>query len=384
MHDLVKINNRKIADLGILGGLLYFIILFCLNYNTDSLDSIVYVFMSCEQIKMKKILITGSSGFIGSYLVEEALSRNYTVYAGIRSSSSKKYLTDQRIIFFEMDFQKPKLIANSLRQFVLSEGPFDHIIHNAGIKQAHNKKDYSLMNFKCSKDFISAIIETQSLKQKFVYMSSIAAFGPGNGDSPINSNDVPNPISSYGKSKLQTEQFIKSLDKIKYIILRPSSVYGPRETGLFNFINLINRGLEPYIGSTAQYISLIYVKDLTRVVFDILESGHSNKAYFVSDGVRYSNYTFGQTIKRLLNKRTMTINVPHPIADIFAFTSEKIAWVSRKTSAINTDKMKELKRKNWFCDVSELMKDVDFHAKYNLETGLKESLDWYKSVGWLK
>ena len=54
---------------------------------------------------MKKILITGASGFIGSTLVEEALQYDdWEVHAGIRATSSKKYLSDPRIHFFAMNF----------------------------------------------------------------------------------------------------------------------------------------------------------------------------------------------------------------------------------------------------------------------------------------
>ena len=52
----------------------------------------------------KKILVTGASGFIGSFLVEGALERGMQVWAGVRKSSSRKYLQDSRIHFAVLDF----------------------------------------------------------------------------------------------------------------------------------------------------------------------------------------------------------------------------------------------------------------------------------------
>ena len=52
---------------------------------------------------MKKILITGASGFIGSFIVEEALKRGFETWAAVRKSSSRKYLNDSRIHFIELD-----------------------------------------------------------------------------------------------------------------------------------------------------------------------------------------------------------------------------------------------------------------------------------------
>ena len=51
----------------------------------------------------KSILITGASGFIGSFLVEEALRRGFDTWAGVRRTSSRVYLTDPRIRFIELD-----------------------------------------------------------------------------------------------------------------------------------------------------------------------------------------------------------------------------------------------------------------------------------------
>ena len=53
---------------------------------------------------MKRVLITGASGFIGSFMVEQALAYGYDVYAGIRKTSNKKYLKDDRIEFIEFNF----------------------------------------------------------------------------------------------------------------------------------------------------------------------------------------------------------------------------------------------------------------------------------------
>ncbi|MDR3266385.1 MAG: NAD-dependent epimerase/dehydratase family protein, partial [Tannerella sp.] len=50
-----------------------------------------------------KILITGASGFIGSFLVEEALNKSYQVWAGIRSTSNRQYLRDERIAFINLN-----------------------------------------------------------------------------------------------------------------------------------------------------------------------------------------------------------------------------------------------------------------------------------------
>ena len=56
---------------------------------------------------MDTILITGASGFIGSFIVEEAVRRGMETWAGVRKSSSREYLQDRRVRFLELDFAHP-------------------------------------------------------------------------------------------------------------------------------------------------------------------------------------------------------------------------------------------------------------------------------------
>ena len=70
---------------------------------------------------MESILITGASGFIGSFIVEEALKRKFGVWVGIRPTSSKKYLKNRKIHFLELDFAHPnELRAPDIKEPIIS------------------------------------------------------------------------------------------------------------------------------------------------------------------------------------------------------------------------------------------------------------------------
>ena len=74
-----------------------------------------------------KILITGASGFIGSYLVEEALNAGMEVWAAVRQSSSREYLQDSRIRFFHLDLRSDEALSASLDNHVGTHGPWDYV-----------------------------------------------------------------------------------------------------------------------------------------------------------------------------------------------------------------------------------------------------------------
>ncbi len=330
---------------------------------------------------MKKVLITGASGFIGSFLVQEALNQGFEVYAGMRTSSRKDFLSDPRINFIELGLSWKELIVEKLVYYEKEIGRFDCVIHCAGLTKSYKKEDFERVNFQYTKNIIEALIEANCVPNKFVYLSSLAAYGPGNEQSmqPINDSSNPNPISYYGKSKLKSEKFIHGLKDFPYLIFRPTGVYGPREKDYFLIYKSIKNHMETYIGSSKQQLSFIYVKDLAGLIIKSLESDICEKSYFVTDGNSYTSKEFSKIIKTHLNVKTISIVFPKTFVKFIAFCLEKIFALFGKTPTLYTEKYKEISSSNWLCDSSSAMKDFDFTPKYDLQKGLKETISWYKA-----
>ena len=334
---------------------------------------------------MESVLITGASGFIGSFLVEEGIRRKYRVYAGIRSSSSLRYLSDPGIRFLTFDFSTVDRIVKTLETCKHENIRFHYIIHNAGITKSQRKEDYYRINFLNTKNFLEALRQTGMIPEKFIFISSLAAYGPGNPVTmePILLSDEPHPIGLYGRSKLEAERYIMSQDKVPWLVFRPTGVYGPREKDYYVFFKTISRGLETYIGSARQMLTFVYVKDLVRLVFDAAVSPVVRRGYFVTDGREYDTDTFAALTKKILGKRTVVIRVPSGIVKRLAWMLEMTFGLWGAIPTLNTDKYKILSGRNWKCETRPLETDFGFRAEYDLEKGLQETLEWYKKEGWL-
>jgi len=331
----------------------------------------------------KNILITGASGFIGSFLVEEAIKRNYQAVAGIRASSSKKYLNDPAIHFLELDFNNDALLDSTLNEFANQYGRFHFIIHTAGLTKAKNRSSFDRVNFENTKRFVHALQRNHLVPNKFVYISSLASYGPGIGTKPITTYNLHHPLTEYGKSKLKAEEFLYENDNFPFLIINPTAVYGPRDKDFFFLLKTIEKHLELYLGSSEQLLSFVHVHDLVKAIFLSMESGFVNQNLLVSDLGTYTSKTLNSLIKKNLDKKTISIIVPSLLARAFAMVSELAGYFSGKPPVLNRERLKEFKVMNWSVDCTGITQ-LGYAPEFNLEKGLKQTVGWYKEQGWLK
>ncbi|MDR2466553.1 MAG: NAD(P)-dependent oxidoreductase [Prevotellaceae bacterium] len=333
-----------------------------------------------------KILITGAAGFIGSFLVEKALEKGFETYAGVRASSSRRYLNDERIRFIDLKYGDKAALVEQLRELKRAAGGFDYIVHNMGVTKCNNKSDFDRINYSFTRNFVEALTEAGAVPRKFVYMSSLSAWGGGNPKTgaPVKADDLPNPDTLYGKSKLKAERFIASIPGFPYVFLRPTGVYGPREKDYFMFDKTVAGGLEPAMGFRTQHLTFIYVRDLVKLVFLACESPVTGKGYFVADGREYTDAEYGAIVKKHLGRRrTLKIRIPLFLVKAVSYSLDTVCGWFGKSPTLNKDKYKLLRVANWRCDVSPAKRDFGFVADYDLDRGTAEAIEWYKREGWL-
>ena len=152
---------------------------------------------------MDKILVTGASGFIGSFIVEEALNRGMEVWAAVRKSSSKEYLQDKRIRFVELDLGNAERLKSQL-----SGHHFDYVVHAAGATKCLHRNDFYRVNTEGTKNLADAVVQLKMPLKRFVFISSLSIFGPVREKQPyeeIQETDKPMPNTANGHSKLLAE-----------------------------------------------------------------------------------------------------------------------------------------------------------------------------------
>ncbi|MBV6443020.1 MAG: NAD(P)-dependent oxidoreductase [Haliscomenobacteraceae bacterium CHB4] len=328
---------------------------------------------------MKRILITGASGFIGGFLAEEGLNRGWEVTAAVRPTSDRRWLQDKRIRFLELNFRNEADLQEKLK----NSGRFDFIIHNAGSTKEPNREGYFASNFDNTKRFADTLLNHELIPEKFLYVSSLAAVGPVRYDQLLKPGQTPRPVTFYGESKLASEQYLASLNDFPWTAVQPTAVFGPREKGIYLAIKLAAQGWAFLLGNQPQQLSFIYVKDLVHLMYAALERGHSGKKYLVTDGKTYSNTELGKAVEAVTKRRTIQVKVPLPVVRAVAGISEIAGKWRGEMPPLNREKLPELIAESWICDTSETFGDLQFRPRYDLYTGMEETVQWYKDNRWL-
>ena len=172
---------------------------------------------------MMKILVTGASGFVGRYLVND-LSKTDEVIACVREKSNLLPSSVQQIVsnnFFDIAIPKDT----------------DVIVHLAGI--AHNKNnsvdEFKKINVDGTLELARKALEANI--KRFIFISSIGVNGNSTHGKAFTEQDTPNPTNDYTKSKYEAEKALAKLfenTNIDLVIIRPPLIYAHDAPGNFS------------------------------------------------------------------------------------------------------------------------------------------------------
>ena len=349
---------------------------------------------------MSKILITGASGFVGSFLVEKALELGFDTWAVLRKTSSKEYLTDPRIHFIELDLGNDAVLTQQLSEHAAQHGAFDYVIHAAGATKAPNEAAFRRTNTEGTLRLARTLLDLQLLNGRFVFVSSLSVVGAV-AENPIRQADgtvaqgldryraitdadTPQPNTAYGRSKLDAERALATLEGLDFVTLRPTGVYGPRERDYFLMADSIKKHIDFAVGYTPQALTFIYVRDLVDACFLALHRGERGRCYFLSDGEVYDSRAFSDLLQQEMGVKWV-VHIKAPVWFLHA-VCQVSTWISKctgKMSTLNMDKFQLLRQRNWICYITPAQQDLGYTPQWTLSRGVPEAVAWYKAEGWI-
>lgn len=330
------------------------------------------------QGESRRALVTGGTGFVGSHLVERLLRDGYAVTCLVRDFRHLRWLDHMDVRFAQGDCTQPESLSSAVQGVSL-------VFHCAGVTKAKHARDYYTVNHLGTRNLLEACARYNPGIEKFVLVSSQAAAGPSPDGRPVEAGSTCHPVSDYGRSKLLGEDEARAYkDRFPVVILRPSSVYGPRDVDVFELFRWASRGLTIEMSGGDRYLNLCYVEDLAAALLLAAErKTESGSVYFVAENKAYSWSDFRALLLSTGGVKAHTIRLPYEAAYLIGLAAEAGSIFSKKPALANRQKLREAVQRYWLCDISKIEHDLRFRAEYPLQKGLELTWNWYRKNNWL-
>jgi nucleoside-diphosphate-sugar epimerase len=321
-----------------------------------------------------KALVTGATGFVGSHLAEALRRRGDEVTVLARSAQKAAALESLGVRVVPGDLGDKAALARAV-------AGQDEVYHVAGVVAARSEADFLAANRDGTANVVAA--SQAGGGPRLVLVSSMAAAGPSPRDHPLRGDEPPAPVTAYGRSKLAAEQVVRG-SALPWTILRPPTVYGPRDREVLKVFRLVRLGLGPVFGDGTQQLSAVHASDLAEALIAAARASATvGRGYYACHPEVVTSADLVRRIGEAMGRRPTVIPVPAVVGRAVLGVTEAVARIARQTTILTTDKANEFFQPAWTGDPTPLTRDSGWTAAHDLRSGLADTYRWYRSAGWL-
>ena len=317
--------------------------------------------------------MTGGTGFVGSHVTEALLAAGHRVRALVRRPADPGWLKGIPVEVSTGDVRDPA----ALGRFV--DGA-DAIVHVAGKTSARDEAEYQASNALGTANLVAAAREG-ARGAHFVLMSSQAAAGPSPDGRPVQAADPCRPISAYGRSKRAGEEAVLGARGLGFTILRPCSVYGPREAAIRDLFVAASRGVVPVLAGGRPRVQMLFAADLAASVVAALARGPRNEIFFAAHPEILSFGEISGILSTLPARRPVRVPVPEFLIRAAGLAAGALSALGKGPPVFNREKAEEMLQPAWLCDVSDAQAALGQPFRTVFADGARRTYAWYQSQG---
>lgn len=323
------------------------------------------------------VALTGGTGFLGSHIAEALLAEGHAVRIAVRTTSDLQWLTAHPFETVVVDLSDRQACEDYLR------GTTD-VIHCAGVVSGRDEATYMKGNVETTETLLAAAqtVWQDESDHTFAFVSSLAAHGPATLDNPATEENECRPITAYGRSKLAAEKKVMEANgSFRRIILRPPSLYGPRDREFLPLLSAARKGWTARLGRKITGLSLVDGRDAAAAMVALLRTPKAEGIYFVTDQKGgYSWDEIQQALAEATRRNVRRITIPLIWLQVAAWFNKRLGspWM-----ILSADRFLDLNSPGWVCDGSRLTRDTGFVATRDAATGFAETIRFYLRQGWL-
>ncbi len=335
-----------------------------------------------------RILITGAAGFIASHLVD------YLIEQGVKPAQLRLVVApwDTLKNLDHLDLHKAEIIIADIRDKTAMKKAvkgMNFVYHLAARIDFDGKTyaEYEDVNVIATQHLVRAC-RNQPIK-KFIFYSSIGVFGLPAGIGNIESWDETHPktyTNFYGKSKWEGEKVVveeHQKNNLPYAIIRPASVYGPREKGpTLALYKAIKNNQFMMIGDGTNKMHYVYVEDLVAATYLAAKSKRTSGDYIIAGNKPTAFRDIVRTIASSIGKAVPSWHIPRPVAMIIGNVLEVVGNATGMKPPLFPSRIKTMTT-TYYYNISKAKHELGYKPVVSFKRGAKITGRWYQQHGWV-
>ncbi|RLF43760.1 MAG: hypothetical protein DRN29_09575 [Thermoplasmata archaeon] len=308
-----------------------------------------------------KVLVTGASGFIGRYLLNELMEHGYEVRA-----LTRKAIKVEGVEAMKGDITKPSTLQKAFQGV-------DAVFHNAAYAADYGERiKFYEVNVEGTRNVAEACKKNRV--ERIIYTGSAGVYGFPNTNEWITEDSPKKPINAYQESKLEAEKVLNEYEDMHISIVRPPLVLGAGAKAAFMLLSKMEEGKLAYIGNGKNYITIAHPKDVALCLRLALEKDEKGEIFNVVSFICRIEELYKEIAKQLGVEEPKK-HVPYFLAYLVAFLSEKFA----KEPSLTKFRVKSFgTTRRISCEKAK--KKLGYKPGYDLKATVKDMVEWYKGI----
>lgn len=323
---------------------------------------------------MKKILVTGASGFIGTHLIKRLLQDGFSVRALVFSHFAKSDVSSH-VEVVQGDIRDAQFMKEAARDI-------DTVFHLAGrahalseIQQEDSK--YHAINVQGTRNLLEAA--RHHGVQRFIFFSSVKVMGEET-EGCVDESAEPHPLTAYGRSKLEAEKLVLNYGErygFHAVCLRLSLVYGEGNKGnLTRMIQAVDRGFFPPLQNITSYRSMVHVSNVVEAAILASQKSQANgMCYIVADVAPYATFEIYEMILRALGRDIPRWHIPLKILRFAGLFGDCIGRLRGRRFIFDSEVLKKMTDTAWYSP-EKISRDLGFRPTLTIQQTLPEIINW--------
>lgn len=318
------------------------------------------------------VALTGATGFVGGHVLaalrRAGVARRVLVRDAGRLDGASD---DEKIVVGSLEDEA------ALRELVRGSAT---VIHLAGVVRAGRAAEFQRANAAGTGRLLAAMV-AGAPAARLVHVSSLAAAGPSAAPAGRAPQELPKPVSAYGRSKLAAEEAVRA-SGLAWVILRPPAIYGPGDKDVLQFFKLTAGGVVP-LPAGERWVTVAYVADVVRAILVACRIGAGKVFHLGEPQPRRLDDLIATLAKSGDLPSPRILPLPGMVVRAAGLAGDLLQRLGARGVAMTSDKARELLARHWSAVTAPSLRALGVAGYVPFELGARATWAWYRRHGWV-